>query len=132
MYKIKKNDNRIVEELEIEDENGEKQIFKVDVTFDKIAKKYHQLRAMMAGFDKAIKEGDAENDDAFEKYVEVFIELLRLFFGDEEAKRLIEFYDSKYTDLLVDIAPFIVEVVQPKVNERMAEKTKKYIEEAKP
>ena len=126
MYQIKKNSNVIVEELEIENEKGEKTVFKVNVSFDKIAKKYHQLRAMMSSYEKEIEK--SESDEWFEKYVEVFVELMRLFFGDEEAKRLIEYYDGNYTDVLLDIAPFIVEVVQPKVNQRMSEKAQKYID----
>lgn len=130
MYTIKKNSNRIKEDLEIENDKGEKTIFKVDVSFDKIAKKYHELRAMMASYEKELQK-DEDSKEAFEKYIEVFVELMRLFFGDEEAKRLIEYYDEDYTDLLLDIAPFIVNVVQPKVHTQMSEKAKQYAENAK-
>jgi Ser/Thr protein kinase RdoA (MazF antagonist) len=55
-----------------------------------------------------------------EKVEALGVAILNVFsviFGDDQTKQLIDFYDGAYTEMLADVAPFINDVIAPKVSE---------------
>lgn len=58
-------------------------------------------------------------------YGEAVISLFILFFGEENAKRIIEFYEERYADMLTDFIPAITDEIMPKLREASREKARR-------
>lgn len=115
-YQIKRSE-RIREELELLDENGNvahKLIIDLDaVTMVKqISRKYLDL----INAQKSILNMDTENKvEALEVLGQTVIDLLETVFGQENAQTIIDFYQEDYTEMCQQVLPFVVEVVIPKI-----------------
>lgn len=116
MYKIKRN--HLVEDLQIED-NGKTLDLKVDINVDSILQQYNKAQYRIAQASQAAKE--AANDKDMEKAEEAMgnaiFGLFEVVFGQDQTQKIIEFYDNKALEMLGDIAPFITDVVAPKIQE---------------
>jgi hypothetical protein len=112
MYQITRN--HVVEDLELDD-NGKKLQLHVDLNVDTILRRYLQVAGELAKAQQAVRKGMTE-----EKVEALGVAILNVFsviFGDDQAKQLIDFYDGAYTEMLADVAPFINDVIAPKVSE---------------
>lgn len=112
MYQITRN--HVVEDLELDD-NGKKLQLHVDLNVDTIMRRYLQVAGELAKAQQAVRKGMTE-----EKVEALGVAILNVFsviFGDDQAKQLIDFYDGAYTEMLADVAPFINDVIAPKVSE---------------
>ena len=116
MYQIKRN--HIVEELEIED-NGKVLHLDVDISVDEIIREYITARVRMQGASQAAKKAKNENDlgKAEEAMGDAVISLFNIVFGQDNTKKILDFYDGKYIAMLEEISPVILEVVEPRVIE---------------
>lgn len=116
MYKIKRN--HLVEDLQIED-NGKTLDLKVDINVDTILKQYNKAQYRIAQASQAAKE--AANEKDMEKVEEemgnAIFGLFEVVFGQDQTQKIVEFYDNKALEMLGDIAPFITDVVAPKIQE---------------
>lgn len=116
MYKIKRN--HLVEDLQIED-NGKTLDLKVDINVDTILKQYNRAQYRIAQASQAAKE--AANEKDMEKVEEemgnAIFGLFEVVFGQDQTQKIVEFYDNKALEMLGDIAPFITDVVAPKIQE---------------
>lgn len=116
MYKIKRN--HLVEDLQIED-NGKTLDLKVDINVDAILQQYNRAQYRIAQASQAAKE--AANDKDMEKAEEAMgnaiFGLFEVVFGQDQTQKIVEFYDNKALEMLGDIAPFITDVVAPKIQE---------------
>lgn len=114
MYKIKRN--RIVEDLEIED-NGKTLTLKVDLNVDTILHQYNQAQYKIA--EASIMAKKAANDTDLSKAEEAMgnavFGLFEVVFGEDQTKQIIDFYGEKPLEMLGDIAPFISDVVAPRI-----------------
>lgn len=112
MYQITRN--HVVEDLELDD-NGKKLQLHVDLNVDTILRRYLQVAGELAKTQQAVRKGMTE-----EKVEALGVAILNVFsviFGDDQAKQLVDFYDGAYTEMLADVAPFINDVIAPKVSE---------------
>jgi hypothetical protein len=112
MYQITRN--HVVEDLELDD-NGKKLQLHVDLNVDTILRRYLQVAGELTKAQQAVRKGMTE-----EKVEALGVAILNVFsviFGDDQAKQLIDFYDGAYTEMLADVAPFINDVIAPKVSE---------------
>ena len=116
MYQIKRN--HIVEELEIED-NGKTLQVNVDINVDNMLKAYNnaQYKIAQASLDAKKAAEDKDMSQAEEAMGNAVLGLFEVIFGEEQTKKIIEFYDNKALEMLGDIAPFISEVVAPRFKE---------------
>ena len=112
MYQIKRN--HVVENLELDD-NGKKLNLRVDLNVDSILRRYLAVAGELTRAQRDINKGLTE--ERVEKLGQAIIDVFGVIFGDEQTKQLIDFYDGAYTEMLADVAPFINDVVAPKVNE---------------
>lgn len=112
MYQIKRN--HVVENLELDD-NGKKLNLHVDLNVDSILRRYLAVAGELTRAQRDINKGLTE--ERVEKLGQAIIDVFGVIFGDEQTKQLIDFYDGAYTEMLADVAPFINDVVAPKVNE---------------
>ena len=114
MYQIKRN--HIVEDLQIED-NGKTLDLKVDINADSILQAYNKAQYGIAKSSKMAKEAADENDvsKAQEAMGSAILNLFEIIFGEDQTQKIIEFYDNRYLEMLGDIAPFITDVVAPRI-----------------
>lgn len=116
MYQIKRS--HIVEQLEIED-NGKKIVLDVDIKPDRILREYNgaqyalaqaQIAAQKAKNDKDMQAAEQAMGDAV-------LSLFKLVFGQQQLDQILEIYKDSPIEMLGDIAPFIADVVAPKIQE---------------
>lgn len=112
MYQIKRN--HVTEELQVED-NGETLDLRVDLNVDAIMQRYVAAARSLAEAQKEIRKGTDE--DRVQKLGAAIVELFGVIFGPDQTRRLVEFYGGAYTEMLADVAPFVNDVVAPKINE---------------
>ena len=124
MYKITRN--HVVEDLLIEDE-GKTLELSVDLNVDDVIGRYTAAgRALVEAQEmlKTAKQDDLETLTV--KLGEAVTTLFRAIFGDDQAAKIIEFYNGRYMEMLADIAPFINDVVAPRIAEGQARAAERY------
>ena len=116
MYQIKRN--HIVEDLEIED-NGKILTLNVDLNVDTILHQYNQAQYKIAQASENAKKAANEKDlaSAEEAMGNAVLGLFEVIFSEDQTKQIIDFYGDKPLEMLGDIAPFISEVVAPRIME---------------
>lgn len=125
MYKIVRN--RITEELEIED-NGTTLHLDVDISADEILKRYNQAQYAIAKANEAVKNAatDDEIGKAMEQLGVAVLTLFEVIFGENQTEQIVDFYQNRTLEMLGDIAPFISDVIAPKVLEAQKRITQTY------
>lgn len=116
MYQIKRS--RIVEQLEIDD-NGKKVVLSVDISPDEILRQYTQAQYAIAQAQQAAQKAKNDKDlQAAETAMgEAILTLFKLIFGEDQLDQILQIYDNRPLEMLGDIAPFIADVVAPRVQE---------------
>lgn len=122
MYEIKKKKS-ITKEIKIMDDDKER-IFTVNFYLDDIISKYNELRRLIGEADRQV--GSEPSEISYENLGQAVVELLRLLFGDEQASQIVEMYEQRYIELLVDFAPFIMQEIQPEIDKAINERAKVY------
>lgn len=112
MYQIKRN--HVSEDLRVED-NGKTLDLHVDLNVDAIMQRYVAAAKSLAEAQREIRKGTDEVK--VQRLGAAIVDVFGVVFGQEQTKQLIEFYDGAYTEMLADVAPFINDVVAPKINE---------------
>ena len=122
MYTIKQRDS-IVDTLALERRDGtvEKININLRITPD-IASKFRkeQLRLI------ELQKQDANNPETIEKIGEVIVNIMDLIFGEDGRNKIITFFDGDYTAMMLDIFPYIQNVVIPALQNQAAEMRKKF------
>lgn len=128
MYQIKRN--HIVEELQIEDE-GKVLNLSVDLNVDDVIGRYTAAGRALVDAEQKLKTADKGNmEELMLTLGEAVTTLFRVVFGDDQAAQIIDFYNGRHMEMLADIAPFINDVVAPRMaegQERAAERYKSMI-----
>lgn len=116
MYQIKRN--HIVEDLEIED-NGKVLTLNVDLTVDTVLQAYNkaQYKIAQASQDAKKAANDKDMEQAEAAMGNAIFGLFEVVFGKAQTEKIIDFYDNKPLEMLGDIAPFISDVVAPRIQE---------------
>ena len=116
MYQVKRS--RIIEQLEIDD-NGKKVTLDVDISADAILREYTKAQYAIAQANKAAQDAkDSKDMQAAEEALgEAILALFKVVFGAEQTEQILQIYDGKTIEMLGDIAPFIADVIAPRVQE---------------
>lgn len=116
MYQIKRS--RIVEQLEIDD-NGKKTVFDVDINVDGIMREYNQAQYAIAQAQISAQKAKDEKDlkEAEQAMGEAILALFKVIFGEKQLDQILKIYDNRPLEMLGDIAPFIADVVAPKIQD---------------
>ena len=116
MYQIKRS--RIVEQLEIDD-NGTKKVFTVDISAEGALREYNHAQYAIAQAQQAAQKAKDDKDlaAAEEAMGNAILGLFKVIFGQDQLDQIIEIYDNRPLEMLGDIAPFIAEVVTPRIHE---------------
>lgn len=125
MYKVQRKQT-IKDTLVIENSAGEQDlVLEVSLHVDDIVGQYNRLRAMM-GEAQAKLQKDPTNEESLAAYGYTVMALFSLVFGEDGASKLLDYYGNRYTEMLEDVAPFIVDRIQPQMQEAMKERAKKF------
>lgn len=120
MYKIKR-DKKFKEQLEVENDNGEKLTLDVEITLDKqlneFTKNWRNLEVMNIN----VQQGKLD----YMQMGDAVISIMGVVFGENDAKKLIDFYNCNYIELIQDILPFIAGVIKPQFDKVIKEHTKR-------
>lgn len=121
MYQVVRN--HVVEDLQLKD--GDKElILHVDLSVDRILQQYAAASKALVDAQAAVRSGITE--ERVEALGKAILGVFEVVFGPEQAGKLVEFYDESYTEMLADVAPFINDVVAPKINEAQQRIVEKY------
>lgn len=85
----------------------------------KLSEKYLELIHALENVKNA--KADAEGIEVLGNAV---ISMMKAVFGEEDAKTILEFYDSRYIELCQEVVPFITDVVIPEIR-KIANQNKK-------
>ena len=107
MFVIKRKEN-LIETVKFEN-NGKELIIDVKVNLLNTLNKYEKASRAIQLAIVDIQKGKIT--DA-KKIGDVIIGMLTIVFGNDTQK-IIDFYDGDYTELLLDVWPFIISVVTP-------------------
>jgi hypothetical protein len=112
MYQIKRN--HVVEDLQVED-NGKTLDLHVDLSVDAILKQYIEATQRLKAAQDEMRKGSTEQ--RYQAMGNAVLGLFNVIFGTTQTEQILEFYADAYTEMLVDIVPFINDVVAPKIIE---------------
>lgn len=127
MYIIQKKCT-IHDELVIQDANGKTQLtLPVNLVVEDILASYNRLRRILGEAQEMLGE-HPHSDECRAYYGKVVVEFFNIIFGEEGCRRLLEAYAGKYDAMLCDVAPFIVDSIQPQIHAAMLQRAEKYRE----
>ena len=105
--------SQVEEILELRDEQGNlAHSLSVKLDVEKIAPALYKARKELIE-----AQNKANAAEAYEDIGAKEMAFFKIVFGEENANLICEFYDGKYTEMLLDITPFITEVIYPKINQ---------------
>lgn len=123
MYKIKRS-NHVTESLQIED-RGKLLELTVDIVIDDIMKKYVELGSRLGKL-QAMLKAEEKTEDLYAEYGRTVVEYFELFFGEEQTAKIMELYNGRYSEMLIDITPFLQDVIVPAIIKAQEETKNKY------
>ena len=115
MYTIQRKNKHIREELELLSIDGtEKMNVTVDLDIDQIAARMAKAYELMGMLQNELKK-DPKNPATMEAFGQAVIEIFKIIFGEDQAGDILKFYENDYTEMLVDLFPFINDQVMPQI-----------------
>ncbi len=124
-YQVKRS-KKITETLELVDADGKiVEVISIDLDVDTVARQISKdhIELVKAGTElQEISESikDQENpklQEMMEKYGNAVIKLFNAVFGEENTVKVVKFYENRYVEMSLEVTPFIVNVVLPRVRE---------------
>lgn len=88
----------------------------VDIDIDRMGAAIADAQDVLAMAQKLIEQ-EPRSPKAQEAYGASIIALFAVVFGKENTEEILAFYDGNYEEMLIDVCPFISDVIMPKVKE---------------
>ena len=113
-----KRKQQVEEELELLDEKGNViHVIHVSLHADDVAgalsEKYVGLVSEQARISQAVLKGTTEEKmESYERLGNMIISLFQVVFGEENTQTIVEFYKGRYTEMLQELNPFILNIVE--------------------
>lgn len=125
-YKIERAKKKIIDTLELVTANGQiKAVMDVSISLPQIAGKY---RGAVLAVEKARQTAaqlqstdDPNPEQAYEMLGQAITAVYELLFGAKNTEELVVFFDGNYEELLQQTTPFLLNVVEPAVQEYIAD-----------
>lgn len=130
MYTITRK-NRIKEELQLCHADGTVAcVLEVDLNVDEIANRVNKAYETLGMAQNELQK--APNDPrAMETYGKAVCAVFDVIFGEDGTQKLMEFYENHYTEMLLDVFPFINDEIMPKIKEASELRRKQLVEAAR-
>lgn len=112
--KALKREQRIKDTLPLENADGSVYaVIDIDIDIDSIIERYFEK-------EKEIKEAEIalhvdNSDGALERYGMALMGLIEILFGKENSETILKFYEGKYSEMITNIVPMIIEEIAPKL-----------------
>lgn len=130
MYQVTRK-NRIKEQLQLCHANGDVALtVDVDLNVDEISARVNKAYEVLGVAQNALKK-DEKNEKLLEAYGKAVVAVFSVIFGEENAERILDFYEGNFTEMLLDIFPFINGEIMPKIREASAARRNQLMEAAK-
>ena len=114
-YKIQRK-QKVFEEMELTDELGNvAHTLKVAIDVEEATPRIVKARNALEKLQRT--QGSDISGTGLEAYGNAVVTYLEAIFGVENTKVLLEFYEGKYTEMLIDVSPFITDVIYKRINE---------------
>lgn len=127
MYKIKCT-RKFYDTLVLCDEQGEVQKeLKIEVDIDAIATGFREVLTKLEKAQKSLQDNQKlkkqnEFDKAYYEYGEALIKMFEMCFGTENTEEIVTFFENRYTEMSVEIVPYITKEIIPLVGEAIKQK----------
>lgn len=116
-YQAKRR-QRFEEDFELVNEYGEVE-HTIHVSLDaddmitKITRKYTDMIKVLSETTEAKRQADNPEAiaDSIDKLGGAVVTLFQAVFGDEDTKKIVDFYDNRYIEMCKEVTPFITNVV---------------------
>ena len=123
--------NRLKEELQLCHADGTVALtVNVDLNIDEIgarvSKAYETLGAAQLTLEKS-----PNSEAAMKAYGEAVIAVFNIIFGEEDTQNILLFYEGNYTEMLLDVFPFIDGEIIPKIREASEARKAQLLDAAK-
>ena len=130
MYQVTRK-NRIKEQLQLCHADGTVALTaEVDLNVDVIASRVSKAYETLGMAQNALSE-DPRNPATMEAYGNAVIAVFNVIFGEEQTAAIVEFYENNYTEMLLDLFPFINNEIMPKIAEASEARKAQLLEAAK-
>lgn len=121
MYTIKRKP-RLQDKLRLQD--GDKILeIAVDLDVDTAISNYWRMYEKLYMAQETLKKDPSEVNQ--QEFGNAFLALLSFLFGDESAAQIVAFYDGRYSELLLDLYPYLENEIYPKLKRASAERAKR-------
>ena len=130
MYQVTRK-NRIKEQLQLCHADGTVALTaEVDLNVDVIAARVSKAYETLGMAQNALSD-DPRNPATMEAYGNAVIAVFNVIFGEEQTAAIVEFYENNYTEMLLDLFPFINNEIMPKIAEASEARKAQLLEAAK-
>ena len=132
MYQVQRK-NQITEQLQLVYANGDiASTIDVDINVDRIGAQISRAYELL-GMAQAALQKDPTSPALMEAFGKAVIALFTAIFGETGCKQIVDFYGNRdaWTEMLVDLFPFINNEIIPKVNEASAFRKQQLLEMSK-
>lgn len=128
MYQVTRK-NRIKETVQLCNADGSiAEEINVDLNVDTIAARMNKAYEMLGMAQNQLHaDNNPVNAETFGKAV---IAVFEVVFGDD-CKKILDFYENSYTEMLLDLFPFINDEIMPRIREASQQRKNQLIELAK-
>jgi hypothetical protein len=107
MYRIKRQEN--LKEMLLIEYKDKELVVNVEMNITEKMKAYTSASRKLEIFLTKASKNEVDSKALGEAIVSLFV----LIFGEKQTNEIIAFYDDDYTSMLIDIMPFIRDVVTP-------------------
>ena len=127
MYKIKRT-RKFYDTLQLCDEEGSVQKeLKIEVDIDAIATGFREVLNMLEEAqnelqDKQKLKQQKAFDKAYYDYGAALVKMFEMCFGKENTEEIVSFFENRYTEMSVEIVPYITKEIIPLVGEAIKQK----------
>lgn len=123
--------NRIKEQLQLCHADGTVALVcDVDLNVDVIANRVSKAYETLAIAQNTLQE-NPRDARAMEAYGNAVIAVFDVIFGEENTQKIVEFYENNWSEMLLDLFPFINNEIMPKIQEASDERKAQLLEAAK-
>lgn len=130
MYTITRK-NRIKEELQLCHADGTVAcILEVDLNVDEIANRVNKAYETLGMAQNALQKAPTD-PKTMEAYGQAVAAVFAVIFGEDGAQKILEFYENNYTEMLLDIFPFINDEIMPKIKEASEQRRTQLVDAAR-
>lgn len=107
--------NKVKETFHITDNDGR------ELTVESVLDSGEALPAWNRAKNSIIRAQTAKQPD-FEALGQAIVDTFAVFFGEEGAAKILDFYDGNYTDMMEDVFPYIESILLPKLEAESAKR----------